>query len=138
MYGYNSGYGYGVYPTQFTQQPQQPQFQQPQFQQNVQSMNRDDRIYVQGEVGAKAYLVANGATVTLWDSEQPHIYIKSVSANGIPSMQTLNYSYNDPRPVQQFDVSSFETRIKNLESTTEKLKKMLDSRADKEVETDVQ
>lgn len=66
--------------TQMMQQPVQPQQQQ----------NTDDRIWVQGEVGAKAYLVAMGNTVTLWDSESQTIYLKS-NINGVPAMQKLTY-----------------------------------------------
>ena len=48
-------------------------------------------IWVQGEEGAKAYLVAPDTTVTLWDSENPIIYIKSADRNGIPSMRVLEF-----------------------------------------------
>ena len=48
-------------------------------------------IWVQGEEAAKAYLVAPGNTVTLWDSEKDVIYIKSADASGMPSMRILEY-----------------------------------------------
>jgi len=47
---------------------------------------------VQGESGAKAYVLQNGSTLPLWDSEQQTIYIKSVDANGKPSMTILDYT----------------------------------------------
>lgn len=65
-------------------------YYQPQGYQNMQ--NQDSRIWVQGEVGAKAYLVAPNNTVALWDSEKPIIYIKSVSSNGMPAMQIVAYT----------------------------------------------
>ena len=77
---------------------QQPQMQQPQAQpapmQNpivppTQSTN--DIIWVQGEAGAKAYLVAPNNTVTLWDSESPTIYLKTADINGVPSMRILDF-----------------------------------------------
>lgn len=48
--------------------------------------------YVQGEVGARSYLMAPNAKMALWDSEAPIIYIKSTDPNGIPSMQILDYT----------------------------------------------
>ena len=49
-------------------------------------------IWVQGETGAKSYLIAKGNTVPLWDSENQVIYIKSVDVSGIPSMRILDYT----------------------------------------------
>ena len=46
-------------------------------------------IWVQGETGAKSYMVASGNTVPLWDSENQTIYIKSVDASGIPLCASL-------------------------------------------------
>ena len=57
------------------------------YQQQIQPT--DSRIWVQGEVGAKSYLVANGNTVVLWDSEAPMFYVKSM-VNGMPTMQKYN------------------------------------------------
>lgn len=48
-------------------------------------------IWVQGESGAKAYILPNGNTMALWDSEQQTIYVKSVDANGRPTMTILDY-----------------------------------------------
>lgn len=71
-------------PTYYPQQAQpQPQPTQP----PTQSL-----IWVQGEAGAKSYLVAPNSTVTLWDSEAQTIYIKSADATGMPSIRTLDYS----------------------------------------------
>ena len=47
--------------------------------------------YVQGEVGARSYLVAPNARMALWDSEQPVIYLKSTDINGMPTMQIIDY-----------------------------------------------
>lgn len=68
------------YPTQPTPQP--PQQAQPQT----------SLTWVQGEAGAKSYLVAPNSTVTLWDSEAQTIYIKSADATGMPSIRTLDYT----------------------------------------------
>lgn len=70
------------------QQPQQmvqtPIQQMPMVQQMPTVQPSDDRIWVQGEAGAKAYFVAANATVVLWDTESPTLYIKSADATGKP------------------------------------------------------
>ena len=42
-------------------------------------------VWVQGEAGAKAYPVAAGNKVALFDSENPVVYIKSTDINGRPN-----------------------------------------------------
>ena len=81
---------YNYFPQTYQQPiyyPQQTQPQQPQPPQQTQSL-----IWVQGEAGAKSYLVAPNSTVTLWDSESHTIYIKSADATGMPSIRTLDYT----------------------------------------------
>ena len=72
----------------------QPVYQVPQQQpQNQQS----SIIWVQGEAGAKSYMVAPNSTVTLWDSENQTIYLKSADASGMPSIKTLDYTIREAR-----------------------------------------
>lgn len=52
-------------------------------------------IWVQGEAGARSYLVAPNNTVQLWDSERQTIYLKSADASGMPSMRILDYTFRD-------------------------------------------
>lgn len=100
-------YGYPTYyqppmPDQLAQlrgqyQPMQPmqnqqQVQSQQLLQNTQQQAANSMIWVQGEAGAKSYLVANGNTVPLWDSENQTVYIKTVDASGMPSMRVLDYT----------------------------------------------
>lgn len=70
------------------QMPMQQPIQQMAMQTPIQTMPMvqpsDDRIWVQGEAGAKAYFVAANATVVLWDTESPTLYIKSADATGKP------------------------------------------------------
>ena len=79
---------YNYFPTTY-QTPvyysSQPQPQPPQT-------TQQSLIWVQGEAGAKSYLVAPNNTVTLWDSESHTIYIKSADATGMPSIRTLDYT----------------------------------------------
>lgn len=67
---------------------QQLQIPQPQ----PQPMQNTNIVWVQGEAGAKSYLVAPNTTVQLWDSEAKKIYLKSADASGMPSMKVLNYT----------------------------------------------
>lgn len=48
--------------------------------------------WVQGEAGAKSWIVTPGSTVLLMDSEMMRFYLKSADANGLPSMRTFEYS----------------------------------------------
>lgn len=70
------------YQYQQTYQPVTQQAQQP----------NTGIIWVQGEAGAKSYLVAPNTTVQLWDSESQTIFLKSADASGMPSMKVLDYT----------------------------------------------
>lgn len=74
-----------------TYQPQQMYYPQMQSQ-GQQTPNGNSLIWVSGEAGAKAYLVAPNTTVTLWDSESQTIFLKSADATGMPSMKILDYT----------------------------------------------
>lgn len=73
--------------------PMQQQIPQPQF--NYNNNYPSDLTWVQGEAGAKSYLVARNSTATLWDSEAQTIYLKSADATGMPSMKILDYTIRD-------------------------------------------
>ena len=98
---YNNYYpvGYQPFNPQFYNQLQmqnvQPIQQQPAQQQPQMSNNL---IWVQGEAGAKSYLVAPNTTVQLWDSENQTIYLKSADASGMPSIKTLDYTIRESMP----------------------------------------
>ena len=49
-------------------------------------------LWVQGEAGAKSFMVAPGASVLLMDSERNSFYLKSADASGMPSMRYFDYS----------------------------------------------
>lgn len=94
---YNNGFpvSYPQYymPQYQPQVPQVPQVQSQPVQQQPQ-MN-SNLIWVQGEAGAKSYLVAPNTTVQLWDSERQTIYLKSADASGMPSIKTLDYTIRE-------------------------------------------
>lgn len=91
-YNPNFPIGYQPYYPQQYQQQYQPQ---PQMQVQQNAPANGNLIWVQGEAGAKSYLVAPNSTVQLWDSEKQTIYLKSADASGMPSMKTLDYTIRD-------------------------------------------
>lgn len=97
---------YGNYYPNYTQQYQQP------------IQQTDSRIWVQGEVGAKAYLVANGNTVVLWDTETPSIYIKTMN-NGMPTLQKLNYTIPQETKQDEYVTKQYlDERLKEIINAT--------------------
>lgn len=104
---------YTPYQNQYYTQMQAPvQVPQPQPQNNQNSL-----IWVQGEAGAKSYLVAPNTTVLLMDSEAQRFYLKSSDASGMPlplrifeyAEKTPNGPSNAPQ-IQTIDYSSFATK----------------------------
>lgn len=92
---YNSYFPAGYqpyYPTQANAYPTQMNVGATQPTQNT------GIIWVQGEAGAKSYLVAPNTTVPLWDSETQTIYLKSADASGMPSMKVIDYTVRDMLP----------------------------------------
>lgn len=47
-------------------------------------------IWVQGIEAAKAYPVAPGNTVQLWDSEAPAVYLKAADQSGMPQLRAFD------------------------------------------------
>ena len=98
--GYYPQYQNGASPdmlNQFKAQYQQPpmQMQQPMMQQPMPQIpmqsHLNDMIWVLSEVEAQSYPVAPNNSVILWDKNNDVIYIKSVNAQGVPSMRILEY-----------------------------------------------
>lgn len=101
---YNFPVGYQpaqiYYPQQYNPMPQAQPAPAPQ----VTQQNNNSIIWVQGEAGAKSYLVAPNTTVQLWDSENQVIYLKSADASGMPSMKILDYKIREAAQPQQTPV----------------------------------
>ena len=79
--------------------------------------NNNGLIWVQGEAGAKSYMVAPNSTVMLMDSESQRFYLKSTDASGMP--QPLRIFEYTEKPLnasqrassfQSMDLSSFVTK----------------------------
>lgn len=83
---------------QYMQIPQMQPMQSMQQVQNQQSSN--GIIWVQGEEGAKAYMVAPGNSVLLMDSENSAFYIKSTDNSGMP-MPLRIFDYVERNAKQQ-------------------------------------
>ena len=90
------------YPQQYNPMPQAQPAPAPQATQQ----NNNSIIWVQGEAGAKSYLVAPNTTVQLWDSENQVIYLKSADASGMPSMKILDYTIREAVQPQASQVVS--------------------------------
>lgn len=88
------------------QQPLQQQMSQ-QIQQNT-----DERIWVQGEDSAKAYLVAPNSFVRLWDSQDSVFYEKRTDASGRPIIETYRYEKVESVPQRS---NAYEEKIMSLE-----------------------
>ena len=80
----NTGYAGMAYPQNYQTLPQS--YAAPPMQSNV--------IPVDGEVGAKAYMIPNGSTgpIALWDTNDNVIYLRTFNAAGMPNpLQKLRY-----------------------------------------------
>lgn len=104
-------------------------------------------IWVQGEAGAKAYLVGANNTVILWDTESPTIYIKTADASGIPSMRVLDFTerpVNAPKTpnnaiysqgvkyVAESDFNALRAAVDELQVTVDEIKNKPAKKATKE------
>ena len=104
---------YNQMPNRQDMNPYNQQYQQPMQQQATQmsvanqptpTQPNNSLIWVQGEAGAKSYLVAPGNTVMLMDSEGERFYLKSADASGMP-MPLRIFDYKErletlPQPSQ--------------------------------------
>lgn len=117
-------------------QPYYPNYSQPSHNQNGAS----SLIWVQGEAGAKSYMVAPNNTVALWDSESQTVYLKSADASGMPSMRILDYSIREDvhrvpavSPVGDYatkdDISSIQHQIDEIKASINREKVTKDESA---------
>ena len=136
---------------QFNQQYQQPMSQQMQ-QAPMQTQPTNDFLWVLNENEATSYPVAPNNTVTLWDKNLPTIYIKSVNAQGVPSMRILDFterftnapktssapSFNSPNNFVTLDsFNALEAKFAALEGKVDELRPKASAKTKKaEVEND--
>ena len=136
---------------QFNQQYQQPMSQQMQ-QTPMQTQPTNDFLWVLNENEATSYPVAPNNTVTLWDKNLPTIYIKSVNAQGVPSMRILDFTerisnanktpstttFDSPNNFVTIDsFNALEAKFSALESKVDELRPKANAKTKKvEVEND--
>ena len=107
------------YPNYYSQPIQNYGYSQPNNQSN------QSPIWVTGEAGAKAYMVAPNNTVQLWDSEAPVIYVKSADASGMPSIKILDYTVRggeQPKENQKSEIEELKSQIEELKNEINELK----------------
>ena len=138
---------------QFNQQFQQPMAHPIQNAQiPMQGQTTNDFLWVLNENEATSYPVAPNNTVTLWDKNLPTIYIKSVNAQGVPSMRILDFterianapktpsvpSFNSPNNFVTIDsFNALEAKFSALESKVDEMRPKSSAKTKKvEVESD--
>ena len=99
---YQPGFAPGYYPMG---QPSAMPDQLAQLRQNYQQPQQSAPIiWVQGEEGAKAYMVAAGNSVLLMDSESSVFYIKSTDASGMPQpLRIFDYTERGKQAVDKVE-----------------------------------
>ena len=112
MMAYPNQYGYQPYPTYLPQQDfRAQQYAQQMGGMQAQQPTQGAPIWVQGEAGAKSFLVAPGQSLILMDSEAEVFYIKSTDASGVP-MPLRIFDYKErtgaQRPSQAAQTPSVE------------------------------
>lgn len=81
--------------------------------QNTTPNQNQSITWVQGESGAKSYIVASNTSVLLMDSEQSRFYIKSTDASGMPlPLRIFEYTEIKDEPVkaEPANVNNYVTR----------------------------
>lgn len=124
---------YNYFPTTYQVPAYYPQQVTNQFPYQTQAQSNNGIIWVQGEAGAKSYLVAPNTSVTLWDTESQTIYVKSADATGMPSMKTLDYTMRESiapeakiQPVSDYvtkeDISIIKAELSEIKANIEEMK----------------
>lgn len=94
MYGYFNPY-------------QQAQYSQTPMYQQRQEQTTDDRIWVQNETAAEAYLIAPNSFVRLWDANKPVFYERRADATG------------RPLPMERYEFKRISSQIQEINTQTE-------------------
>ncbi len=80
-------------------------------------------VWVQGEAGAKSYLVGAGQSVLLMDSESSAFYIKSTDASGMPMpLRVFDYKERTATQVTEQSYVTHEELKKWTDDLMEKIK----------------
>ena len=122
---YNNGFpqGYSYY------QNQAPPMQLVQAQMPPAQNNTTDNgiIWVQGEAGARAYLVPAGKSAMLMDSENSVFYIKTTDSSGVPNaLRIFDYKERIQQQTPKNDVAAIEQQSINNSQEYEELEKQIE------------
>lgn len=139
-----------TYYTPIQQDTMNQQFQQPILQNpQPQTLPTNDFLWVLNENEATSYPVAPNNTVTLWDKNLPTIYIKSVNAQGVPSMRILDFTeraqnnattaqtgakLNNVEFVKVDAFNALQTKLDDLAAIVDELKSNKSTKKSKEAE----
>lgn len=87
--------------------------------------------WVQGETGAKSYMVAPNNSVLLMDSENSKFYIKSADAAGMPTLRIFEYKETPAKAEitpANIDINNYCTRaeLETLREQIETIAKQLE------------
>lgn len=77
-------FGYQPYQTPMYQPYQSPMYQPMDTMRAAPDPAPGGITWVQGEAGAKSYMVPRGGSALLMDSENPYLYLKATDASGMP------------------------------------------------------
>lgn len=113
MYPFYSSYP--QYPVMQDQRPYQQPLNQAMQPSVVQTPAADERIFVQGEEAAKAYLVAPNSFVRLWDSQDNVFYEKRTDQSGRPYMERYRYERQDNPMPKAKDTEIYDEKLESLE-----------------------
>lgn len=90
----------------------QPYYPQQNFQPQVQTVQQNGIVWVQGIEGAKAHAVSAGQSALLMDSEGDCFYLKSADQTGMPTLRVFDYTErkNTPSEPKNDDLTDFITK----------------------------
>ena len=94
---------------------QQPMVQPVQQAPTPAQQTNNGLVWVQGEAGAKSFLVAPGCTVMLMDSEGERFYLKSADASGIP-LPLRVFEYKERTETAQQTASGYVAAFDDLDN----------------------
>lgn len=102
---------YGPQPFQYQDQLNQLRSAQMPMPSVYQQPRQDTALnWVQGEAGAKSWIVTPGSTVLLMDSEAQRFYLKTADPSGVPVMRTFEYvEVGAQKPQEAAQVGNFVT-----------------------------
>lgn len=105
----------GMYPS-YTPQPVPDQLAQMRgampYQPAAQQMQQQGNgvLWVQGEAGARGYMIAPNQSLLLMDSERPSFYLKTADQSGVPSMRIFDYTERTAQAPAAENAAQYATR----------------------------